>query len=86
VDTSWRTIAFTLPDAFAKAPYGVEGLRVHVHDLSVAGLPEGAFDESSSPSAFAWKEPPNEALPQRWKGIGDFSIGAPPKAAPPREP
>jgi len=86
VDTSWKTIAFTLPDAFAEAPYGVEGLHVHVHDLSVAGLPKGSFDESSSPSVFAWKEPPNEALPRRWKGIGDFSIGAPPKVAPSREP
>jgi hypothetical protein len=35
------------------------------------------FEKFSSPSVFAWKESPSDALPQRWKGAGDFVIGRP---------
>lgn len=85
VDTSWKTIAFTLPDTFAKAPYGVEGLHVHVHDLSVAGLPKGSFDESSSPAFL----PGRSLRARRYLSGGrvtGFSVGVPPKPTPSPKP
>jgi hypothetical protein len=86
VDTAWKTAAFSLPKSFANTSFGVEGLHVHVHDLGVSGLPHGVYDETSSPSVFSGKEQPNEALPQRRRGAGDFTIGVPVKAEAPSKP
>jgi hypothetical protein len=81
VDATWKSVAFALPPSFAKAAYGVEAIDVRVHDLGVGGLGTGPFEESSSPSVFAWKESPSNELPQRWKGAGDFVMGGPAKDA-----
>lgn len=76
VDHTWKIARFSLSPAVAAAPFGVEALHVRVHDLASAGG-EGAFDYTTSPSVFAWKEPPHELLPRRPRGAGDFTIGVP---------
>ncbi len=83
VDASWKALAFALPASFASAPYGVEALHVRVHELAVSGAGNGPFDATSSPSVFAWKDPPSEHLPRRWKGVTAFSFGVPDAGAPP---
>lgn len=49
VDTTWKTVAFSLPRTFATASFGVEGLHVHVHDLSVVGLPTRPLTTRAAP-------------------------------------
>lgn len=63
VDTSWRAVVFSSGQEAAEA------LHVHVH--------ERAYHQTTSPSVFAWQAPPDDALPRRRRGVGDFSIGLP---------